>query len=185
MRPEGADEAVIERPRPRRKPHGGVCSPSGALGHSGEGMRRRRSIWFTRVTRGVATVAVGALIGFLVPTIAADLTPEEEVAQERVAESPVARQFIDAFVADDQIVLKSLGVDAATLSHSSRFKAEYLRVDRPVHLGSWVVSGGITLHAYSVHVVDQEGTEDQLAWRVASVGGTVGIIDPPGQVATP
>ena len=148
-------------------------------------MRRRRTIWFTRLTRGVATIAVGALLGFLGPTIAADLAPKEEVAQERVAESPVARQFIDAFVADDQIALKGLGVDAATISHASRFKAEYARIDRPVHLGSWVVGGGITLHAYSVHVVDMNGGDDQLAWRVASVGGTVGIIDPPGTVATP
>jgi hypothetical protein len=148
-------------------------------------MRRRRNIWFTRVTRGVATIAVGALLGFLLPTMASDLAPKEEVAQERVAESPVARQFIDAFVADDQPVLQGLGVDAATVSHAARFKAEYAQIDRPVHLGSWVVGGGITLHAYSVHVVDMQGGEDQLAWRVASVGGTVGIIDPPGQVATP
>ena len=45
-----------------------------------------------------------ALLGFLVPTIAQDLTPKPE-AQARTAESPVARQFIAAYVADDQATL--------------------------------------------------------------------------------
>jgi hypothetical protein len=148
-------------------------------------MRRRRSIWFKRATRGVATIAVGALIGFLVPTIAADLAPKDDVAQERVAESPVARQFIDAFVGDDRLALQALGADQATISNAARFRAEYLQVDRPVHLGSWSGGGGLTLHAYSVHVVDVQGNEDQLAWRVASAGGAAGIIDPPGAVPTP
>jgi hypothetical protein len=146
---------------------------------------RRRRVWVRRIGRGVATVAVGALLGFLVPMVAADLAPQPEVAQERVAESPVARQFIDAFVADDQAALDALAVSIDVQNRATRFKAEYAKVDRPVHLGSWIVNGGITLHAYSAHVVDNTGAQDQLAWRVATAGGTVGIIDPPGQVATP
>jgi len=66
----------------------------------------RRRLWVRRLVRGVGTLAVGALLGFLVPTVAADLTPKPEVAQARVPESPVARKFIDAFVADDQATLK-------------------------------------------------------------------------------
>jgi hypothetical protein len=148
-------------------------------------MQRRRT-WGRRIARGMATVAVGALLGFLVPMVAADLAPQdEEVAQAQVAESPVARQFIDAFVGDNQPALASLGIDAATASRATRFKAEYTQVDRPVHLGSWIVGGGITLHAYSSRVVDSQGAEDQLAWRIATAGGSVGIIDPPGTVATP
>jgi hypothetical protein len=145
-------------------------------------MRYRRGKWFTRLTQAVATIAVGALLGFLIPTMAADLAPKDEVAQERVAESPVARQFIDAFVADDQPVLRALGIDAGTISHAARFKAEYAQVDRPVHLGSWIIGGGATLHAYSVHVVAMDGSQDQLAWRVVSGGGSVAIIDPPGSI---
>lgn len=145
-------------------------------------MRYRRGKWFTRLTQAVATIAVGALLGFLIPTMVTDLAPKEEVAQERVAESPVARQFIDAFVADDQTVLQALGIDAATLSHAARFKAEYSRVDRPVHLGSWIIGGGLTLHGYSVHAIKRDGTQDQLAWRVLSGGGSVRIIPPPGTI---
>ena len=145
----------------------------------------RRRVWFRRMSRALGTVAVGALLGFLIPMIAADMAPETEVAQEQVAESAVARRFIDAFVADDQPTLASLAVSAELLSRATRFKAEYVKVDRPVHLGSWIINGGITLHAYSAHVVDTSGQDDQLAWRVATAGGTIGIIDPPGQVATP
>ena len=148
-------------------------------------MRFRRGKWFSRITQAVGTVLVGLLLGLLVPTFVSDLTPKEEVAQERVAESPVARQFIDAFVTDDRATLERLGVDMGTISHAARFKAEYAEVDHPVHLGSWIVGGGLTLHAYSTHAVGMDGTEDQLAWRVLSAGGTVGIIDPPGTVETP
>ena len=145
----------------------------------------RRRVWVRRLFRGVGTLAIGALLGFLIPTISADLTPEPEVAQARVAESPVAREFIDAFVADDQPTLTALAVNAELINRATRFKAEYTQVDRPVHLGSWTVNGGVTLHAYSARVIDSQGVEDQLAWRVATAAGSVGIIDPPGQVTTP
>ncbi len=148
-------------------------------------MRFRRGKWFTRISQAIGTVLVGVLIGVLIPTVAADLAPQEEVAQERVAESPVARQFIDAFVNDDRAILNALQVDAATVSHAARFKAEYAKIDRPVHLGSWIVGSGLTLHAYSAHAVGMDGADDQLAWRVLTAAGTVGVIDPPGQVATP
>lgn len=146
---------------------------------------RRRGVWFRRVSRGLATVAVGALIGFLVPMVAADLAPQPEQAQEQVAESEVARRFIDAFVVNDKAVLGSLAASAELLNRAAQMKAEFVQVDRPVHLGSWTVSGGATLHAYSAHVVDNAGESDQLAWRVLTAGGNVGIIDPPGSVATP
>jgi hypothetical protein len=65
-------------------------------------MRRRRAwkrtirVWGRRFTKAVATVAIGAMLGFLVPTFIADYTPEPEI-QARVVESPVARQFINAY----------------------------------------------------------------------------------------
>ena len=60
---------------------------------------RRRRVWRRRLGRAGATLAIGGLIGFLVPTITQDLTPKPET-QARTAESPVARQFITAYVAD-------------------------------------------------------------------------------------
>jgi hypothetical protein len=137
-----------------------------------------------RITRGTATVAVGALLGFLVPTIAADFTAKPEV-QAQTNESPVARSFIDAYVSDDQVTLDKMGASADTKQKAARFKAEYAKVDPPVHLGSWIIGGGITLHGYAAHVVDEQGQDAQLAWRVYTVAGQAAIIDPPPSTQTP
>jgi acyl CoA:acetate/3-ketoacid CoA transferase len=145
---------------------------------------RRRRIWLRRLTKAAATVVVGAMLGFLVPSVLADVNAKPEV-QAQSAESPVARQFITAFVADDQATLDLLQIGADTKAKASRFKAEYVKVDPPVHLGSWIIGGGLTLHAYAAHVVDQSGVEDQLAWRVATGAGSVGLIDPPASTTTP
>ncbi len=145
---------------------------------------RRRRIWLRRLTKAAATVVVGAMLGFLVPSVLADVNAKPEV-QAQSAESPVARQFITAFVADDQVTLDLLQIGADTKAKASRFKAEYVKVDPPVHLGSWIIGGGLTLHAYAAHVVDQSGVEDQLAWRVATGAGSVGLIDPPASTTTP
>ena len=145
---------------------------------------RRRRIWLRRLTKAAATVVVGAMLGFLVPSVLADMNAKPEV-QAQSAESPVARQFITAFVADDQATLDLLQIGADTKAKASRFKAEYVKVDTPVHLGSWIIGGGLTLHAYAAHVVDQSGVEDQLAWRVATGAGSVGLIDPPASTTTP
>ncbi|HET9757687.1 MAG TPA: hypothetical protein VFP66_14365 [Candidatus Limnocylindrales bacterium] len=145
---------------------------------------RRRRIWLRRLTKAAATVVVGAMLGFLVPSVLADMNAKPEV-QAQSAESPVARQFITAFVADDQATLDLLQIGADTKAKASRFKAEYVKVDPPVHLGSWIIGGGLTLHAYAAHVVDQSGVEDQLAWRVATGAGSVGLIDPPASTTTP
>lgn len=145
---------------------------------------RRRGVWRRRFTRALATVAVGGLLGFLVPTVIADFTAKPD-AQARTAESPVARQFITAYVADDQATLDLLGIDAATKAKAARVKAEYIKVDPPVHLGSFVIGSGLTLHGYAADVVDNEGAQSQLAWRVVTGAGEVQLIAPPPRVPTP
>lgn len=145
-------------------------------------MRRRRK--FVRfITKSLATAAIGSLLGFLIPTIAADLTPKPEV-EAVVAESPVARQFINAFTADDQGALTSMGVAADVKLRASRFRADFARVDVPVHLGSYV-AGGFSLHGYAANVVKPDGSEDLLSWRVATAGGQVFLIYPPGTIEEP
>ena len=135
------------------------------------------------LSRAVATVAVGGLLGFLVPTIVSDLTPAPEVASV-AAESPVGRQFINAFTADDQAALTSMGLAADVKLRASRFRADFARVDVPVHLGSYV-AGGFTLHAYAAHVERPDGTADLLSWRVATAGGQVFLIYPPSTIEAP
>jgi hypothetical protein len=145
---------------------------------------QRRRIWMKRLTRAIATIAVGAFVGFLVPTVLADFTAKPEV-QAQTNESPVARSFIDAYVSDDQVTLDKMGATAETKQKAARFKAEYRKVDPPVHLGSWIINGGITLHGYAAHVVDGQGQDAQLAWRVFTAAGQASIIDPPPSVQTP
>ena len=145
---------------------------------------QRRRVWTRRITRGTATLAVGALLGFLIPTVAADFSQKPEV-QAQTSESPVARSFINAYVADDQATLERYGATADTKQKATRFKAEYAKVDAPVHLGSWNIGGGITVHGYAAHVVDRSGADDQLAWRVLTAAGTAAILDPPPSVQTP
>lgn len=145
----------------------------------------RRKVWFKRLSTGVVTLAVGGLAGFLVPAVASDMSPKAPTIEAPAAESPVAREFIDAYVHDDQAALDRLQARAETKAKAARFKAEYATVDQPIHLGSWVVGGGVTLHAYASRVVDASGSESQLAWRVLTVAGSVGIIDPPPSVTTP
>jgi hypothetical protein len=146
-------------------------------------MRRRRRI--TRfLTRGLATVAIGGFAGFLVPSVAADLTPQPAIEETAVPESPVAKHFIEAFVADDQEALTALGVAADVKLRATRFRADFSRVDPPVHLGSYL-AGGFTLHAYAAHAVHQDGTATTLGWRVATGGGQIVLITPPGLIEEP
>ena len=144
---------------------------------------RRRRIWVRRISRVIATIAIGALLGFLVPTIASDLSPQPE-AEPRTTESAVARQFINAFTADDQGVLTSMGVAADAKLRASRFRAQFARVDVPVHIGSYV-AGGFSLHAYAAHVVLSDGTEEIRTWRVATAGGQAALITPPTTIEEP
>jgi hypothetical protein len=143
--------------------------------------RRRRITRF--LVRGVATAAIGGFLGFLAPSVYTDLSPKPEVLA-RVPESPVARQFINAFTADDQGVLTEMNISSDVKLRASRFRADFSRVDPPVHLGSYV-SGGFTLHAYAAHAVANDGSETTLGWRVATAGGEIFLIPPPGQIEEP
>jgi hypothetical protein len=146
-------------------------------------MRRRRRI--TRfLIRGLATAAIGGFMGFLVPTVVADLSPRDDAQSATVPESPVARRFIDAFTADDQAGLTAMNVAADIKLRASRFRSDFARVDQPVHLGSYV-SGGVTLHSYAAHAVGNDGTDQMLGWRVLTAGGEIGLIDPPGMIEEP
>ena len=139
-------------------------------------MRRTRR-WFRRLAAAAATVAIGAMLGYLVPTVIADYTPKPEV-QARVAESPVARTFIRAFVNDDQATLDSLGVAAPVKLRATSFKTDLASIDQPVHLGSYI-GGGFSLHSYAAHAKDPQGADVMLAWRVVTAGGQIVLVDPP------
>ena len=139
-------------------------------------MRRMRR-WFRRLAAAAATVAIGAMLGYLVPAVIADYTPKPEV-QARVAESPVARTFIRAFVSDDQATLDSLGVAAPVKLRATSFKTDLASIDQPVHLGSYI-GGGFSLHSYAAHAKDPQGADVMLSWRVVTANGQIVLVDPP------
>jgi hypothetical protein len=146
-------------------------------------MRRRRK-WLRRIGRIGGTVAIGAMLGFLVPTIIAEYNPKPEI-QAQVAESPLAREFITAYVTDDQPALERLGASTDIRLRATRLTTDFAKVDEPIHLGSFVTSG-LGLHAYSTHVVMPDGSDNIVGWRVVTSGGQVGLIMPPNPIeATP
>jgi hypothetical protein len=142
-------------------------------------MRRGRK-WARRIGRIGGTVAIGAMLGFVVPTIIAEYSPKPEI-QAQVDESPLAREFITAYIDDDQNALEKLGVSADMRLRASRLTTDFAKIDPPVHLGSFV-SSGIALHAYTTHVVMADGSQDLVGWRVVTAGGQVGLILPPSPI---
>ena len=139
-------------------------------------MRRARR-WLRRIAAVLATVAIGVMLGYLVPTIVADFTPKPDV-QAVVAESPLARAFIRAYIADDQDELTALGVSAETKLKATSFRTDLASIDDPVHLGSYV-AGGFSLHTYAAKAKQQDGTDVLLSWRVITAGGQILVLDPP------
>jgi hypothetical protein len=139
-------------------------------------MRRARR-WFRRIAAVLATVAIGAMLGYLVPTVIADYSPKPQV-QAVVAESPVARAFIDAYLADDQAALTELGVSSEIKLKATSFRTDLASIDPPTHLGSYI-AGGFSLHSYAAHARQQDGTDVLLSWRVLTAGGQIALVDPP------
>ena len=77
-----------------------------------------------------------------------------------------------------------MSASADTKLRASRFRAQFARVDVPVHLGSYV-AGGFSLHAYASHVLLPDGTEEIRSWRVATAGGQALLIPPPNTIEEP
>jgi hypothetical protein len=119
------------------------------------------------------------MLGYLVPTVISDFTPKPEVqAQAVVAESPLARAFIRAYVGDDQAALDELGVPAEVKMKATSFKADLASVEQPVHLGSYL-GAGFTVHSYAAKAKGPNNTDVMLSWRVLTTGGQVALIPPP------
>ena len=140
-------------------------------------MRRARR-WFRRIAAVLATVAIGAMLGYLVPTVIADYSPKPQVQTAVVAESPVARAFINAYLADNQEALTELGVSAEIKLKATSFRTDLASIDPPTHLGSYI-AGGFSLHSYAAHAKQQDGTDVLLSWRVLTSGGQIALVDPP------
>jgi hypothetical protein len=145
-------------------------------------MQRRR--WIRRIGAFFGTVALGAVLGFLVPTVIAEYLPRTPAAAPAGAattnstELPIARDFIDAFVANDQAKLHRLGADETDTVKANDLAAQVSQIGKPVLLGT--LSGpGVSLQAYASEAVLRDGTVTILSWRVWTTSGRATLILPP------
>jgi len=145
----------------------------------------RLRLWIRRVGAIFGTVALGALIGFLIPTIQAEYAPVPQrqlpanTAQSNAsAELPIAREFINAFVVNDQTRLRELGAGEIDTVKANDLAQQVQNVSKPVLLGS-VGGPGISIQAYASVVTMNDGSKQILSWRVGTNSGRAGLILPP------
>ena len=89
--------------------------------------------------------------------------------------APIARDFINAFVANDQARLKALGAAELDTVKANDLAGQVVEVGKPVLLGS-VGGPGISIQAYAAAVTMSDGTKTILSWRVATNSGRAGLI---------
>jgi hypothetical protein len=141
-----------------------------------------------RLTRRIGaifgTVAIGALLGFLVPTVVAEYTPQKPVQGGLVTvnasapELPIARQFINAFVRNDQATLHALGADETAAVKANDLAAQVSKIGDPVLLGT-AGAAGASVQAYASDATLNDGTQTILSWRLLTLSGRVVLILPP------
>ncbi|HEX5825377.1 MAG TPA: hypothetical protein VFY18_13045 [Candidatus Limnocylindrales bacterium] len=142
-------------------------------------MRRRR--WMRRVGAVFGTVVLGGLLGFLVPTVAAEFAPPAPDAPPRSTESPIARQFITAFLGNDQETLKLLKVAEETTVRATTLASTTKNLGRPVLLGVKAFPGA-SFHAYASTATLADGSDTILSWRVVTINGLPYLILPPDPI---
>jgi len=145
-------------------------------------MRFRR--WTRRIGAIFGTVAIGALLGFLIPTVVAEYQPQKATESGLVTvnssapELPIARQFINAFVRNDQQTLRALGADETAAVKANDLATQVSTIQNPVLLGT-AGAAGASVQAYASDAVLNDGTHTILSWRVLTLSGRVVLILPP------
>ena len=145
-------------------------------------MRFRR--WTRRIGAIFGTVAIGALLGFLIPTVVAEYQPQKATESGQVTvnssapELPIARQFINAFVRNDQQTLRALGADETAAVKANDLATQVSTIQNPVLLGT-AGAAGASVQAYASDAVLNDGTHTILSWRVLTLSGRVVLILPP------
>ena len=145
-------------------------------------MRFRR--WTRRIGAIFGTVVIGALLGFLIPTIVAEYQPQKTTegglvtVNSSAPELPIARQFINAFVRNDQQTLRALGADETAAVKANDLAGQVSTIQNPVLLGT-AGAAGASVQAYASDAVLNDGTHTILSWRVLTLSGRVVLILPP------
>jgi hypothetical protein len=146
----------------------------------------RVRLWIRRIGAILGTVALGAMIGFIIPTIGAEYGPAPAhqplpagTAQSSTnQELPIARAYIDAFVVNDQTRLKELGAAEIDTVKANDLAQQVQHVGEPVLLGS-IGGPGISIQAYASVATMNDGTKTILSWRVVTSSGRAALVLPP------
>jgi hypothetical protein len=125
----------------------------------------------------LATIALGGLLGFLVPSFAGGLQAPQVVA-EGTGETPAARQFIVALLTNDQDALRRVSVQASDALEAARLGVADASVTSLTLIGRTDI-GGAHYHAYVAEFTTSEGEKILRGFRVATVGGYAILVDPP------
>src|SRR3954447_18572938 len=159
-----------------------LAQPGAYRGPGGSMMRRRR--WMRRIGAVLGTVALGGLLGFLVPTVIAEYSPQKSAQTGLVPvtngtpELPIAREFINAFVRNDQATLRALGADETAAVKANDLAASVAQIGNPVLLGT-AGAAGASVQAYASDAQLNDGTHTILSWRLLTLSGRVVLILPP------
>src|SRR5437868_12698178 len=145
-------------------------------------MRFRR--WTRRLGAIFGTIALGGTLGFLIPTVIAEYTPQKPVegglvtVNSSAPELPIAREFINAFVRNDQATLHALGADETAAVKANDLASQVAKIGDPVLLGTAGQSGA-SVQAYASEATLNDGTQTILSRRLLTISGRVILILPP------
>jgi hypothetical protein len=130
-----------------------------------------------RVRSVLATLILGLLVGFVVPTFAVGLQDRLPVAPSS-SETATARRFMIAVLQNDQATLQEMSISPVAPLDAARLGILDASVTSLSHLGS-TVAGGVRVHSYAVGYTLSDGRVVLLGFQVASIGRFAGLVEPP------
>ncbi|HEY7525035.1 MAG TPA: hypothetical protein VH720_15405 [Candidatus Limnocylindrales bacterium] len=125
----------------------------------------------------LATLLLGGLFGFLVPTFAAGLEGQEPPAPES-GETFAARRFIVALLSNDQDTLRQVSVQPTDAIEAARLGVTDATVSSLTFVGSTLL-GGVHYNTYVAEFTSADGSKVLRGFRVATVGPFAILADPP------
>lgn len=137
---------------------------------------------FRRIRSIVATILVGGMLGFLVPTFVGGLQDPQLPADTGTGETITARRFMVALLSNDQNTLRQVSVQPKDAIEAARLGVTDASVTSLTFLGS-SDDGGVHYNQYAVEFTNPDGEKVLRGFRVATVGQFAILADPPEPVS--
>ncbi|HEY7735896.1 MAG TPA: hypothetical protein VH813_03810 [Candidatus Limnocylindrales bacterium] len=137
---------------------------------------------FKRARSIVATIIVGGMLGFLVPTFVSGLQDPQLPPDATTGETITARRFMVALLSNDQNTLRQVSVQPTDAIEAARLGVTDASVTSLTFLGS-SDDGGVHFNQYAVEFTNPGGQKILRGFRVATVGQFAILADPPEPIA--